>query len=55
VHQDLDIDEVKRTFFSRGKDLMASRIRFLEQEIEDAEADDGKAGALRRRDMAQDE
>jgi hypothetical protein len=33
----------------------AIRVKLLERIIEEAEADDGRAGALRQRDDAQDE
>lgn len=53
--QDLDEDEIKKTFFKKGQTSQAERVEDLEKEIDDAEANPTEAGALVRRDQAQDE
>jgi hypothetical protein len=51
----LDVDEIRNKFFADGKSANAAKVKILEKTIEEAEADDGRAGALRQRDNAQDE
>ena len=53
--QDLDEDEIKKTFFKKGQTSQAERVEDLEKDIDDAEANPTEAGALVRRDQAQDE
>jgi hypothetical protein len=53
--QDLDEEEIKRKFFQKGEHPQANRVEYLEREIDEAEADPTKAGALLRRNKAQDE
>jgi len=52
--QDLDVDEMREKFFANGTPE-ARRVEKLERKIEEIEADDTIANALRQRDEAQDE
>ena len=55
LEKDLDVDEVKEKFFEEGKSLDAARVEALLAEIDDIEDNRDAAGALQRRDAAQDE
>jgi hypothetical protein len=55
LEKDLDVDEVKEKFFEKGKSLDAARVEALLAEIDDIEDNRDAAGALQRRDAAQDE
>lgn len=53
--QDFNELEIKKKIFGRGRGLQADKVEALEREIDDAEANAFEAGALVRRDQAQDE
>ncbi|TVY12926.1 hypothetical protein LARI1_G009230 [Lachnellula arida] len=53
--EDLDVDEIRRVFFNDTNDPDSAKVKLLEKQIHELEANDEKPGALREMSQAQDQ